>query len=136
MAAVSTETRRATAPAGSYSVKTACCGEACRFIAKALRVPSGRSRTTGTSVRTEEAATGVAPDTSEAALAELAKAGWIDTDTRDELTRCYWFLRDVEHRLQYWDDQQTQTLPENPEQQQLLAESMGFADYAAFSDGH
>ena len=44
------------------------------------------------------------------------------------------FLRDVEHRLQYWDDQQTQTLPTSPERQQLLAESMGFDSYAAFSD--
>ncbi len=51
------------------------------------------------------------------------------------LLEAYRFLRDVEHRLQYWEDQQTQTLPTTPEQQQLLAESMGFADYAAFSDG-
>ncbi|MCS4532843.1 bifunctional [glutamate--ammonia ligase]-adenylyl-L-tyrosine phosphorylase/[glutamate--ammonia-ligase] adenylyltransferase [Neisseria montereyensis] len=59
----------------------------------------------------------------------------LDHDTVETLLTAYRFLRDVEHRLQYWDDQQTQTLPEQPEQQQLLAESMGFADYQAFSDG-
>ena len=50
----------------------------------------------------------------------------------ETLLAAYRFLRDVEHRLQYWDDQQTQTLPSSPEQQQLLAESMGFDSYAAF----
>ncbi|PPZ58401.1 hypothetical protein C5B37_13120, partial [Neisseria gonorrhoeae] len=29
----------------------------------------------------------------------------------ETLLAAYRFLRDVEHRLQYWDDQQTQTLP-------------------------
>ena len=50
----------------------------------------------------------------------------------ETLLAAYRFLRDVEHRLQYWDDQQTQTLSTSPEQQQLLAESMGFDSYAAF----
>ncbi len=68
-------------------------------------------------------------------LHELARLGILEHRTADTLLAAYRFLRDVEHRLQYWDDQQTQTLPQNPEQQQLLAESMGFADYAAFSDG-
>ncbi len=68
-------------------------------------------------------------------LHELARLGILEHHTADTLLAAYRFLRDVEHRLQYWDDQQTQTLPQNPEQQQLLAESMGFADYAAFSDG-
>ncbi len=68
-------------------------------------------------------------------LAKLEELGILDTETVGTLLAAYRFLRDVEHRLQYWDDQQTQMLPENGEQQQLLAESMGFADYAAFSDG-
>lgn len=49
------------------------------------------------------------------------------------LLNAYVFLRDVEHRLQYWDDQQTQMLPENESQQNLLAQSMGFTDWQAFS---
>lgn len=66
-------------------------------------------------------------------LQTLAQHNILPPDTADSLLAAYRFLRDVEHRLQYWDDRQTQTLPESPEQQQLLAESMGFADYAAFS---
>ncbi|WP_373741144.1 bifunctional [glutamate--ammonia ligase]-adenylyl-L-tyrosine phosphorylase/[glutamate--ammonia-ligase] adenylyltransferase [Neisseria sp.] len=68
-------------------------------------------------------------------LLKLGETGILDTETVRTLLAAYRFLRDVEHRLQYWDDQQTQNLPENPEQRQLLAESMGFGDYAAFSDG-
>ncbi|MDO5638691.1 MAG: bifunctional [glutamate--ammonia ligase]-adenylyl-L-tyrosine phosphorylase/[glutamate--ammonia-ligase] adenylyltransferase [Neisseria sp.] len=68
-------------------------------------------------------------------LLKLQELEMLDADTVATLLAAYRFLRDVEHRLQYWDDQQTQMLPDNPEQQQLLAESMGFADYAAFSDG-
>ncbi|HFC8543971.1 TPA: bifunctional [glutamate--ammonia ligase]-adenylyl-L-tyrosine phosphorylase/[glutamate--ammonia-ligase] adenylyltransferase, partial [Neisseria weaveri] len=68
-------------------------------------------------------------------LLKLAELGIIESATCDTLLAAYRFLRDVEHRLQYWDDQQTQTLPTQPEQQQRLAESMGFADYVAFSDG-
>ncbi|SUA44142.1 bifunctional glutamine-synthetase adenylyltransferase/deadenyltransferase [Neisseria zoodegmatis] len=68
-------------------------------------------------------------------LLKLAELGILPHETVNMLLEAYRFLRDVEHRLQYWDDQQTQTLPDNAEQQQRLAESMGFADYAAFSDG-
>lgn len=68
-------------------------------------------------------------------LHKLAELGVMPSESVATLLSAYRFLRDVEHRLQYWDDQQTQTLPHNPEQRQLLAESMGFADYAAFSDG-
>jgi glutamate-ammonia-ligase adenylyltransferase len=41
------------------------------------------------------------------------------------------FLRNLEHRLQYLDDQQTQELPEKPEDQEIIAEAMNYADYAA-----
>ncbi|MGF6146988.1 Glutamate-ammonia-ligase adenylyltransferase [Kingella potus] len=68
-------------------------------------------------------------------LRMLAQLGVMPSENTARLLEAYRFLRDVEHRLQYWDDRQTQTLPQNPEQRQLLAESMGFADYAAFSDG-
>ena len=66
-------------------------------------------------------------------LAALASAGVLPQEDADTLLDAYRFLRDTEHRLQYWDDRQTQTLPEAPEQQALLAESMGFDGYAAFS---
>nr|WP_253341305.1 bifunctional [glutamate--ammonia ligase]-adenylyl-L-tyrosine phosphorylase/[glutamate--ammonia-ligase] adenylyltransferase [Neisseria sp. HSC-16F19] len=66
-------------------------------------------------------------------LRELARLHILDEDSVRDLLAAYHFLRDVEHRLQYWDDQQTQTLPASAEQQEKLALSMGFADYAAFS---
>lgn len=66
-------------------------------------------------------------------LLELARLELLPENTANTLLEAYRFLRNVEHRLQYWDDNQTQTLPENQEQQALLAESMGFDNYAGFS---
>ena len=68
----------------------------------------------------------------QATLAKLGEIGILPPDTVAQLLAAYRFLRNVEHRLQYWDDQQTQTLPDSPEQQTQLAISMGFADYPAF----
>lgn len=65
-------------------------------------------------------------------LEKLAESGIMPSENVETLLAAYRFLRDVEHRLQYWDDRQTQTLPASPEQRQLLAESMGFDDYADF----
>ncbi len=66
-------------------------------------------------------------------LAELAKAGWIDAATADELTEAYWFLRDVEHRIQMVRDEQTHVLPETEAELKRIAYMLGFADTAAFS---
>ena len=66
-------------------------------------------------------------------LHKLAELTILPYEVVDKLLSAYVFLRDVEHRLQYWDDQQTQMLPENELQQNLLAQSMGFADWQAFS---
>jgi [glutamine synthetase] adenylyltransferase / [glutamine synthetase]-adenylyl-L-tyrosine phosphorylase len=52
-----------------------------------------------------------------------------------ELSAAYDFLRNLEHRLQYLDDQQTQTLPDDSVDQALIARSMGFAGYAEFLRG-
>lgn len=49
-----------------------------------------------------------------------------------ELYAAYIFLRNLEHRLQYREDQQTQALPTDPETRALLAETMGFANEAGF----
>ena len=66
-------------------------------------------------------------------LAELAKANWIDTATAEELTEAYWFLRDVEHRIQMVRDEQTHVLPETEAELKRIAYMLGFADTAAFS---
>ncbi len=48
-----------------------------------------------------------------------------------ELTSAYVFLRDLEHRLQYLDDKQTQTLPATEQDQTLIAAAMRYPDYSA-----
>ena len=65
-------------------------------------------------------------------LALLTTLYLIDASTSEQLLCAYRFLRDTEHRLQYWDDQQTQTLPESSESQLKLAQSMGFEEYSDF----
>ena len=66
-------------------------------------------------------------------LAELARASWIDAATAEELTQAYWFLRDVEHRIQMVRDEQTHVLPETEAELKRIAYMLGFADTAAFS---
>jgi [glutamine synthetase] adenylyltransferase / [glutamine synthetase]-adenylyl-L-tyrosine phosphorylase len=68
------------------------------------------------------------------ALHALAKAGKIGADVADELTRCYRFLRRVEHRLQMINDEQTHTLPDDPEKLAAFAVFLGYADAGGFSD--
>jgi glutamate-ammonia-ligase adenylyltransferase len=46
-----------------------------------------------------------------AALARVARAGLMPSDTAAALCRAYEFLRRIEHRIQYLDDQQTHVLP-------------------------
>ncbi len=64
-------------------------------------------------------------------LRQLAADGELSADVVARLDRSYVFLRNLEHRLQYLDDQQTQELPEQPEQQAIVASAMGYADFAA-----
>jgi glutamate-ammonia-ligase adenylyltransferase len=66
-------------------------------------------------------------------LRGLAQAKWIDTKTADELVGAYWFLRDVEHRIQMVRDEQTHVLPTTEAELKRIAYMMGFADTAAFS---
>jgi glutamate-ammonia-ligase adenylyltransferase len=51
-----------------------------------------------------------------------------------ELAGAYRFLRNLEHRLQYLDDQQTHTLPRSDADRLLVAEAMGCADFGALAD--
>lgn len=65
-------------------------------------------------------------------LERLQKKQQLPQQAVAELTQAYHFLRKLEHRLQYLDDQQTQTLPLNPADQNLIATAMGFPDYTSF----
>ncbi len=60
----------------------------------------------------------------------LAENGQISAESVSELVEAYIFLRNLEHRLQYLDDQQTQELPEKEDDQNIIARGMGFAGYA------
>ena len=66
-------------------------------------------------------------------LAELCEGGWIDGEARGELEAAYIFLRTVEHRLQMVADEQTHTLPADPETLEAFARFMGYDDRAAFA---
>jgi [glutamine synthetase] adenylyltransferase / [glutamine synthetase]-adenylyl-L-tyrosine phosphorylase len=67
-----------------------------------------------------------------ATLKRLKQKQPLPEQTIEELIEAYYFLRKLEHRLQYLDDQQTQNLPQNLDDQALIAKSMNFADYAGF----
>ena len=63
----------------------------------------------------------------------LAQRGTLSLEAVRGLSSAYGFLRRLEHRLQYLDDAQTHSLPEQPEDQMLIAQAMGFSSYEALS---
>src|SRR3984893_12434305 len=67
-------------------------------------------------------------------LDRLAQGGWIDAEAARNLHAAYCFLRTVEHRLQMVTDEQTQTLPSDPEALTPFARFVGFADREAFAE--
>ena len=66
------------------------------------------------------------------ALQRVAKAGLMPATTAQALTEAYSFLRRVEHRIQYLDDQQTHVLPTRDDDLAWLAASMGYPTVAGF----
>ncbi len=67
------------------------------------------------------------------ALAAIGARGLLPGTTTAELQRAYVFLRNVEHRLQYRDDRQTQRIPSDPGEQDALARAAGFDSVPAFA---
>ena len=65
-------------------------------------------------------------------LNALCEYDWIDQKVVDELTRAYWFLRDVEHRLQMVRDEQTHTLPTDENDFANIALMMGYTSAGEF----
>jgi glutamate-ammonia-ligase adenylyltransferase len=65
-------------------------------------------------------------------LHQLAAMDLLPEAVAADLEAAYIFLRDVEHRLQYRDDAQTQQLPHDPEERRLLAQAMNYADWEGF----
>jgi [glutamine synthetase] adenylyltransferase / [glutamine synthetase]-adenylyl-L-tyrosine phosphorylase len=66
------------------------------------------------------------------ALKILATENYISRKVCDELTMAYLFLRNTEHRLQEFSDQQTHVIPSDPVAKMRLAASMGFDTPEAF----
>ncbi len=66
------------------------------------------------------------------ALQRLVKAGLMPAATAQALSSAYEFLRRVEHRIQYLDDQQTHVLPTRDEDLDWIARSMGHPDACRF----
>ena len=66
------------------------------------------------------------------ALAALGARGLLPEAAATGLRTAYVFLRNLEHRLQYRDDHQTQTLPPAGAERDALALAMGFADTGTF----
>lgn len=65
-------------------------------------------------------------------LGELENWGIFTADQVAQLRTAYVFLRNLEHRIMYLDDAQTQMLPTDAEDRTRIASSMGFANWEAF----
>jgi len=69
-----------------------------------------------------------------ATLDRLTDDGWIDQNACRDLHEAYCFLRTIEHRLQMVADEQTHTLPSNPEDLERFARFAGYRDRTGFAD--
>ncbi len=63
----------------------------------------------------------------------LAEREWIKPVVRDELKSAYCFLRQMEHRIQMIDDEQSHSIPSDPGRLEAFAQFAGYADTKAFS---
>ena len=66
------------------------------------------------------------------ALQRVANAGLMPQETANALARAYLFLRRVEHRIQYLDDQQTHVLPTRDDDLAWIAHTLGYRDCCSF----
>lgn len=66
------------------------------------------------------------------ALQRLVRAGLMPPDTAQALAEAYVFLRRVEHRIQYLDDQQTHVLPTSDDDLLWIARTMGYETLCPF----
>ena len=66
------------------------------------------------------------------ALDQLAKEGLVEENEVTTLKDAYTFLRNVEHRIQVFQEQQTHNLPTKPDALLALARRSGFSDVVTF----
>lgn len=62
------------------------------------------------------------------ALGALVDGGYVADDDGAGLSTAYRWLRNVEHRLQLWQERQVHHLPRDPESRTRIAHAMGFKD--------
>ncbi|MGZ8261629.1 MAG: bifunctional [glutamate--ammonia ligase]-adenylyl-L-tyrosine phosphorylase/[glutamate--ammonia-ligase] adenylyltransferase [Methylotenera sp.] len=67
-----------------------------------------------------------------AVLELLKNKGLLPEKTVSELSQAYVFLRNLEHRLMYVEDAQTQELPKTDEAKARIAKAMNFAEWRQF----
>lgn len=67
-----------------------------------------------------------------AVLARVAQKGLLPQETVRQLSEAYVFLRNLEHRLQYLQDAQTQMLPSDDDNRLRIARGMGYDDWVTF----
>jgi glutamate-ammonia-ligase adenylyltransferase len=67
----------------------------------------------------------------QSALQRLVRAGLMPQGSAAALAEAYVFLRQVEHRIQYLDDQQTHVLPTQEADLDWIAQSLGLSDSGA-----
>ena len=65
-------------------------------------------------------------------LHHLGDAELLDQQAVFDLEDAYLFLRRVEHAIQALNDQQTQSLPSEPELRQRMIDTLGFSDWNSF----
>ncbi|WP_342132072.1 bifunctional [glutamate--ammonia ligase]-adenylyl-L-tyrosine phosphorylase/[glutamate--ammonia-ligase] adenylyltransferase [Hydrogenophaga sp. OTU3427] len=66
------------------------------------------------------------------AIERLQRANLMPADTARALAEAYVFLRRVEHRIQFLDDQQTHLMPERDDDLAWMAQTLGFTNTCAF----
>jgi glutamate-ammonia-ligase adenylyltransferase len=66
------------------------------------------------------------------ALQRVAKSGLMPQATAHALSAAYVFLRQVEHRIQYLDDQQTHVLPTRDDDLKWIAQTLGYPHAGSF----
>ncbi|MEO1282078.1 MAG: bifunctional [glutamine synthetase] adenylyltransferase/[glutamine synthetase]-adenylyl-L-tyrosine phosphorylase [Pseudomonadota bacterium] len=67
-------------------------------------------------------------------LNDLAASGWIAQEVHTQLADAYRYLRSIEHRIQMVGDEQSQTLPTDPDRLAAFARFCGYDGTDAFSE--
>ena len=76
---------------------------------------------------------GLRTQSTRAALDAIEERGLLDAARVRDLRSAYAFLRRLEHRLQYYDDQQTQALPRDEAHRATIARAMDCEDWSALA---